>query len=459
MQAKLKLWKLLVILSGILLLSEKVVLAAPWPSEDELVTINYYVKIGDTFAKEIEIERLKKKYPDWRLGLENPMKVRMEIGNIKEPIDKIYQLIAQRKLAEARKKLKKTQIDFPNWSPDEELKKQFRITQAQEDYEVSLKKMNLFEAQVILKNNIELSSCERINNLWRLAHALEKDNNATEAKAIYFQILRRCKNNSTLVSTIEKAEPILTDIELKQTILDLNKVNSFNNSEYKNLYKRLSAGREAKKNAKVKKALALTKAKPKVRILKKPFKQNNTAFKINFDSLSLKDDPRKNEIISAMDATNWGSCLARSVNPQTTIAALLRGWCAYNYDRPIEAMALFKSVEKSKSNKAIKEDARFGLVLSLLELDLIKDASVVVASGFLSNSRLRTAEIAILQKRGIRSYYNKNWNDAIEYFNELERLGGLDRDMDILRSKSYGKKGDIIRAISENSRIYGEFNN
>ena len=50
-------------------------------------------------------------------------------------------------------------------------------------------------------------------------------------------------------------------------------------------------------------------------------------------------------------------------------------------------------------------------------------------------------------------------NDAIEYFNELERLGGLDRDMDILRSKSYGKKGDIIRAISENSRIYGEFNN
>jgi hypothetical protein len=172
MQAKLKLWKLLVILSGILLLSEKVVLAAPWPSEDELVTINYYVKIGDTFAKEIEIERLKKKYPDWRLGLENPMKVRMETGNIKEPIDKIYQLIAQRKLAEARKKLKKTQIDFPNWSPDEELKKQFRITQAQEDYEVSLKKMNLFEAQVILKNNIELSSCERINNLWRLAHAL-----------------------------------------------------------------------------------------------------------------------------------------------------------------------------------------------------------------------------------------------------------------------------------------------
>ena len=144
MKRELKLWKLLVILSGILLLSEKVVLAAPWPSEDELVTINYYVKIGDTFAKEIEIERLKKKYPDWRLGLENPMKVRMETGNIKEPIDKIYQLIAQRKLAEARKKLKKTQIDFPNWSPDEELKKQFRITQAQEDYEVSLKKMNFF---------------------------------------------------------------------------------------------------------------------------------------------------------------------------------------------------------------------------------------------------------------------------------------------------------------------------
>ena len=44
MQAKLKLWKLLVFLSGILLLSEKVVLAAPWPSEDELITLNYYVK-------------------------------------------------------------------------------------------------------------------------------------------------------------------------------------------------------------------------------------------------------------------------------------------------------------------------------------------------------------------------------------------------------------------------------
>ena len=290
-----------------------------------------------------------------------------------------------------------------------------------------------------------------------MADIYKLQKNPTSAKAIYFEISEKCKPYELLVSNVEKAEEILTDNELREMISKLELRFPKDKSNFEQLYTRLVAGRGVKPAVAktVKPAVKPTPKTPAQKTATRPAKISNL-FPKHFHDLKVKGDSRQRSILNSIEEQDWGSCLARSLKPSSMETALLRGWCAYNQSRPMEAISLFSAVSNSSASKKSRQEARFGLVLSLLEMDLVEDAAKTTAFGELSTSNRRKVELIILQKRGVQEFDRKNWDMAISYFDELERLGGLNRDLDILRAQSYRNLGQFSKSRQEFKRLDGE---
>lgn len=454
MQAKLKLVLLTFSFLAAFALSNTATVANEMPSEDELTALKYYIQSGNSSAQLLEENRLKEKYPDWSW---NDSQDEKGTNTLKASIDRIYQLLSDENVSQARKKIVETQIAFPEWRPTPNLENQLLLVQAQSDLNIALRDMDAGAAKKILRNNRSLSSCDRVNNLWRLADIYKLQKNLTSAKAIYFEISEKCKPYEMLVSNVEKADEILTDDELKEMISKLEVRFPKDKTNFEQLYTRLVAGRGVKPAVAktVKPAIKPTPKTPAQKTATRPAKISNQ-FPKHFHDLKVKGDSRQRSILNSIEEQDWGSCLARSLKPSSMETALLRGWCAYNQSRPMEAISLFSAVSNSRASKKSRQEARFGLVLSLLEMDLVEDAAKTTAFGELSTSNRKKVELIILQKRGVQEFDRKNWDMAISYFDELERLGGLNRDLDILRAQSYRNLGQFSKSRQEFKRLDGE---
>ena len=435
-------------------LSNTALFANETPSEEELTALKYYVQSGDSTAQLLEEKRLKEKYPDWSW---NDPQNEKGTNSLKASIDAIYDLLSAGNVTQARKKIVETKTSFPGWKPTPNLETQLLLVQAQSDLNIALRDTDTGTAKKILKENRSLSSCDRVDNLWRLADVYKLQKNSTSAKAIYFEISEKCSPYEMLVSNVEKAEEILTDDELKGMIAKLTIRFPADKTNFEKLYTRLVAGRGVKPaiEKKPKPAVKTTTDAPVRKTATRPAKPSNL-FPKHFHDLRVKGDSRQRSILNSIEEQNWGSCLARSLKPSSMETALLRGWCAYNQNRPMEAISLFSAVSQSKVSKKSRQEAKFGLVLALLKLDLIEDAANVAAYSDLSNSNRKNVELIILQKRSVQEFNNKNWEMAIAYFGELERLGGLNRDLDILRARSYRNLGQFSKSRREFKRIKNE---
>jgi len=454
MQARVSLVICILSFLSTLALSNTAVFANEAPSAEELTALRYYFQSGNTTAQSLEEKRLKEKYPNWSW---NEQQGETETDSLKVSIERIYDFLSAGKIKQAREKINETKLAFPQWEPAANLENELLLVQAQADLNIALRDMQTTTAKRILQQNRSLSSCDRVNNLWRLADIYKVQKNFASAKAIYFEISQKCKPYDMLVSNVEKAEHILTNDELKKMVTDLGARFPADKMNFENLYTRLAAGRGIKPTVvKKEKAPAPAPSRTPVRNESTRTVKNQMLFPKHFHDLKLRGDSRQRSILSAIEEQNWGSCLARSSQPKSMETALLRGWCAYNQKRPMEAISLFSAVSQSRASKKSRQEARFGLVLSLLELDLIEDAANSAAFGKLSNSDRRKVEMIILQKRGVQEFEQENWEMAISYFNELERLGGLNRGLDIMRAKSYRSDGQLSRSYQEFQRLNSE---
>jgi tetratricopeptide (TPR) repeat protein len=112
----------------------------------------------------------------------------------------------------------------------------------------------------------------------------------------------------------------------------------------------------------------------------------------------------------------------------------------------MEALAAFGSAEARLSG-AQRRDARFGMALSYLKLNMTEEASRLAATTDLTRQQRIDTESIILNQRGVVAYQQGRYRKAIGYFDALEQVSGrLRRDLALLRGYAYLNSGNRTRA-------------
>ncbi|MCW5698169.1 MAG: tetratricopeptide repeat protein, partial [Bauldia sp.] len=132
-------------------------------------------------------------------------------------------------------------------------------------------------------------------------------------------------------------------------------------------------------------------------------------------------------------------------------AALDRGWCLMDLDRPVEAAAVFEVALRSTA-AATRRDAAYGAALAYLRAGLTDRAAVAITQAEQSESRVREVQAAILAQRATSAYADGRYREAILALDERARIvRGEQNDLMMIRGYSHLELGQLLaaRAIFE----------
>ena len=117
-------------------------------------------------------------------------------------------------------------------------------------------------------------------------------------------------------------------------------------------------------------------------------------------------------------------------------AALQRGWCLMELNRPIEAAESFGAA-LSTSNRSISEDAAYGQSLAYLRLGLTDRAAVAATRAPMRSERARELQASILSDRAIQAFQSDRYREALLYLDQRAQVQQEPVDLMVLRAYSY----------------------
>lgn len=432
-------------------------LAQDAPAPEDLRALQYYTEQGDTVARDAELRRLRRAYPGW-----TPPSDLGTLGGPNTAADeqRIYDLIAGGRLDAARAAMNALQTEYPSWTPPAEMERLLRLAEGQSALDSAFAESDLGAAAQEARNVPDLLRCDRVNNAWRLAELQAAAGDRGPALQSYTAIVNACTDFNDIVATIEKAEMVATDSELQALISRARRRFPTRAQELDALERRLLAGRgvtvrEATPRDGAAASPSTRRTAPRASAgTSAPSRgRGNKKFTI-YGALPRSGDGRLGATQAAAAKSQWGQCLRVSTNPRSLDVAYQRAWCAYNMERPLEAIALFQAALEGRVNT---QDARYGLALSFVNLDMTEEAAEVAASGDLTREQRRSIERIILDQRAVRAYNNGEYLRAIAFFDALEASYGLRRDLAILRAYAYLNSKQMVRAHTEFLRMDQEF--
>jgi tetratricopeptide (TPR) repeat protein len=151
----------------------------------------------------------------------------------------------------------------------------------------------------------------------------------------------------------------------------------------------------------------------------------------------------------------WAQCLSLSQGTRNADVLLQRGWCAYNADRAMEAVSTFEQVAREARNADIRRDASYGLLLSMLQLNMTEQAAQIAASAPLTRTQRIEIEGQILDQRGVRAYEAEDYRRAAAFFAaHAELTGSTRRDLGLLHGYALLNSGDRQGAEEIFSRLH-----
>ncbi|MGV8841138.1 MAG: cellulose synthase [Bauldia sp.] len=145
-------------------------------------------------------------------------------------------------------------------------------------------------------------------------------------------------------------------------------------------------------------------------------------------------------------ATN--SC-STTVNPESLspAAALSRGWCLMDLDRPTEAAAAF-GVALRSSSASTRSDAAYGQSLAYLRLGVTDRAAIAATQGEMTPARADEVQANILAQRAVAAYQDGRYAEALRILDERARIAGEQNDLMIIRGYGYMYMGNLAAARS-----------
>ncbi|MGO4854145.1 tetratricopeptide repeat protein [Phaeovulum sp. W22_SRMD_FR3] len=427
------------------------------PSATDLQALNFYLQQQDQDSADAEMRRLRAKFPGWT----PPTDLRkLSITQPSTEIDAIYRQIAAGQLQEARGSITSTQAEYPGWTPPAEMLRLLETAEGQLKLDSALDAGNASEALQIASATDGLLRCDRVNNAWRIAKAQEAQQATAAALGTYSAVIEACTNFPDIIATLEKSDTVTSVDEMAGLFARAEARFPDQTADLAALQARLMAGRGAAPAA-----IAVAPPQADERPLPRPVARPDVTARApaaagpapaSAPASGSAPAPASAPAAAAPSRAARGSvprdpvqCLSATEGTQAPERLAQRGWCAYDLERPMEALAAFQQAQARLSG-ASRRDARFGMALSYLKMNMTEEAAQLAATTDFTPKQRLDSESIILDQRGVLAFKKRQYRKAIGYFDALESISGhLRRDLAMLRGYSYLNSGDRARARAQ----------
>ncbi|MBD2748484.1 tetratricopeptide repeat protein [Microvirga sp. BT688] len=147
-----------------------------------------------------------------------------------------------------------------------------------------------------------------------------------------------------------------------------------------------------------------------------------------------------------------GCAMTRNPTGLSGDAALTRGWCLMEINRPLEAVAAFDQAIATGSGRT-REEAAYGKSLAYLRKNLTSEAAIAAAEAPQTRSRQVELGASILTQRALAAYRDKRYVETLLALSERARLVPEQNDLLLIRGWSYFNLGrykdaeQVFRAV------------
>ena len=422
------------------------------PSAGDLRALRFYFDQGNDAAVQAEFRRLQTAFPNWVPPDDLEALFSASVPN---EVERIYDLIAAGDYAVARDMIAEVDATYGNWSPPADMLSLLNVSEAQADFDAAVRSGDTASVIRIARGIPALLACERINNAWLLAEAHLDRGDTEDALQVYRAVISACTAPDILVATLEKANavaplPVLADLSDAAQAKAPEAADSLRQTE-----DRLRVGRGA--NARWADGERL------IAVPGTPTETEETAEAPPAASAAPAASPTAaasgglSAVQRAAQAGDWAGCIARSADSTQASVVYQRGWCAYNLDRPLEAITAFETAIRSLRNADQRRDAGYGLLLSMLSLRMTEQAALFAATAPLTRQQRIDIEGQILDQRGVRAYENGEFARAVAFIRAHAQLTGtIRRDLALLEGYALLNMGDRVGARVIFERLHGD---
>jgi len=156
----------------------------------------------------------------------------------------------------------------------------------------------------------------------------------------------------------------------------------------------------------------------------------------------------------ARTALGRNCAITRNPAGLTGAAALTRGWCLMEINRPMEAVAAFDQAIATGSSRT-REEAAYGKSLAYLRKNLTSEAAIAAAEAPQTSERQVELGASILTQRALAAYRDGRYVETLIALSERARLVPEQNDLLLIRGWSYFKLGryndaeKVFRAVQQ----------
>lgn len=430
----------------------------------DLSALRYYIQQNDQVAIQAEVQRLRAAFPNWQ-----PPQDLSQLGAVADPgadINRIYQLVASGDVAGAQSALDATRARFPDWTPPADMLALLATTTAQRQFDAAIA-TDPARADQIARANPVLTRCDRINNVWRLAEGQERAGQDAQALGAYQSIVGSCPQYQDIVATLEKANSVTTPDQMAALVATASERFPSNAADLTALQQRLKGGgRTATAPAAPTAPTAPRRVAPAPSAPATPAPQSTAPVASaggavgipasQWDGLPATGDRRLAAMRQAAAAGDWARCVALTPNPRSLDILNERGWCSLNMDRPMEALASFSAVAKGRARADVARDARYGMAMTYLDMNMSNDAAKISAATNFTPSQRVEVEHGVLVQRALEAYRVKDFRRTIGYLDAADNIRTLNRGLGVLRAYAYLNSGQRREALAQFTAMHNQ---
>lgn len=157
----------------------------------------------------------------------------------------------------------------------------------------------------------------------------------------------------------------------------------------------------------------------------------------------------KERVAGARDCTS-----SATMPPANADAALVRGWCLMELNRPAEAAVAFEAALATQNDRQ-RSEAAWGQALAYLRSGLTDEAALAAAKAPQPRGRAIELEAAILSQRATSFFEARRYAEALLALDQRSRIAAERRDLMALRGYAYlnlqrlGDARQVFQALAD----------
>ncbi len=442
---------------------------AQTPTQGDLTALRYYWEEQNETAVRSETRRLMLEFPDWTPP-EDLGQLFAQTGP--GQVDEVYRLIEVGEFDDARALIAEIDAQNTDWSPPAEMMEYLNLTQAQAEFDAAERMGDVATLVNIVRGVPSLLSCERVNNAWLLGEAHLELGNTTQALSVFRAVTRTCTSPEVLIATLEKAAAVAPTDTLAE-LSDAAQAQAPDAApRIRAAEDRVRAGRGEEPRwmqdeqviaLELDGAAAAPDSQPAPAEREETSEPDTVQASASGPAVVAPGTPAAapsggggggalSAVQAAAERGAWAQCLSLSQGSRNLDVLFQRGWCAYNADRAMEAVSAFDEAARRATGSEMRRDASYGLLLSMLRLNMTEQAAQIAAAAPLTRTQRIEVEGQILDQRGVRAYEAGDFGRAAAFFAAHAQLTGTTRrDLSLLHGYALLNAGDQAgaRAIFE----------